>query len=41
MSCRLIVVLLLSLGALGLAACGHAPDGRSVQEAVDEAAAGG
>ena len=35
---RILIFLLL---ALGPAACGHAPDGRSVQEAVDAAAEGG
>jgi hypothetical protein len=35
---RIALALLL---ALGLAGCGHAPDNRTVQQAVDDAAAGG
>jgi hypothetical protein len=37
---RLGLVGLLALLAAALAGCGHAPDGRSVQQAVDEAVAG-
>jgi hypothetical protein len=36
----LVAALLLALGAAGLSACAHAPDGGSVQQAVDDAVAG-